>query len=246
MDTEKLGEQLEVVDTHLLATYELLQTLISTNSIYPIYMKEGKTSKKELKAAINILTEMKEELGIPTDETDETASPAENESESVPEAPVNPDAETLREQLNNVEASVLAVMENIHIINTAHAIYPIRERDGIQCEAELAATMNSLLGLKNALDLYSAAERAKVGEQLPHKEIQCDSSAKLQVQWRCPLCQAELTTTLAIDTAGTEPELVAKPHYSNSAEAQECQAAIFYVTYHHPDIKVVASVPEES
>jgi len=252
VDTEKLREQLEVVETHLLATYELLQTLISTNSIYPIYMKEGKSSRKELREAINALTEMKKDLGLPSDETEistsetETSASSENEPANTLEAQVTPDVETLREHLSDVDASVLTAMENIHIINTANAIYPIHINDGIECETELAATMNALLGLKSALEQYAVAERVKAEEQLPHKEIQCDSSVRLQVQWRCPLCQAELTTTLAINIAEAEPELVAKPHYSNPAEAQECQAALFYVSYRHPELKVVASIPEES
>lgn len=243
MDTEKLREQLDIVEPYLLSAHESLQILVSTNSIFPIYKKEGKNSEKELSEAINAFMEMKKELGMPADLT---PTPTEDEPASTSDAPVNIDAEKLREHLNNVETSILSVTESIHMMNTAHAIYPIRERDGIECETELVGTMNALLGLKSTLDLYSVSERVKAREQLPHKKIQCDSTAKLHVQWRCPLCQADLTTTLAINLSEIEPDLVARPHYTNPVEAQECPAAIFYVTYRHPDVNVVASIPEES
>jgi hypothetical protein len=242
VDTEKLREHLEIVEPHLLSVDELLQMLVPTNSIYPIYAKEGKHCEKELGGAINAFLEMKKELGLPSNLT---PTIPEDEMPRTSDPNVNIDTKKLQEHLNIVETSIHSVIENIHMINTAHAIYPIRERDGIQCEVDLALTMNALLELRNTLDLYSVSERAKAVEQLSRKEVQCTSTAELLVNWQCPLCQANLSTTLDINKGETEPCLIYKPHYSIPVEAQECPALIFYVTYRHPEINVVASIPEQ-
>jgi hypothetical protein len=242
VDTEKLREHLEIVEPHLLSVNELLQMLVPTNSIYPIYAKEGKGCERELGRAINAFVEMKKEVGL---SSNLTPTIPEDELPGASGEMRNIDAKKLRDHLDIVETSIHFIIENIHMINAAQAIYPIYKREGIQCETELAGTMNALLELKKVLDLYSVSEQTKVVEQLSRKEVQCTSTAELLVNWQCPLCQADLSTTLGRNKDETEACLISKPHYGIPVEAQECPALIFYVTYRQPEINVVASIPKQ-